>query len=202
MPDPMSPLGSDGILNFYHRPHKHARPYDLQLKAWVASFDPKRDQGECSDGSPRCSEAWYYRNNFDLPSDGSSPLGTYFGVKRQSDLVVVMATLVIVNDHSIHAKYNVTGDYMWGLVITHHDHRRNGHGTRMCRFMNIQAQTRVLQTSTSETHVLFTAYEPAAKIYKRLGYQFIRQVEIDDPGLIGDGPPLIEDLYSKTYTNF
>jgi GNAT superfamily N-acetyltransferase len=198
MPSATDALGFDGTLDFYHRPRPHARQFDLQLKTWVTNLDPARDQGECSDGNPRSSEAWFYRNNFDVPQDGSSPLGTYFGVERETGLLVVMATLV-VDDRGMRAKYAVDGDYMWGFVMTHHAHRQKRHGTRMCRFMDSQASARVLETGHPETLVLFTGYEPAVKIYTRLGYKFVRQVEIDDPGLIGDGPPVKEDLYSKTY---
>ena len=185
-----------GVLDFFHYPSPDSEPYHRQIEDWIAQLDPERDQGERSYG-PRSSRAWFYRNNFDIEPD--SHLGTHFGVDRESRLVVVMATLV-VDDRGIRKKYDVPGEKMWGFVMTHHDHRRKGHGTAICTYIDQRTQSRVNDTGIAETDALFTAYPPAVTIYKRLGFQFVHKVVIDDPGLTGGGDPITEDLYLKDYT--
>jgi len=181
-------------LQFYHYPSPDAEPYWIQLEDWLAHLELGRDQREQSYG-PRSSRAWFYYQNFLLSKDDI--LGTYFGIDSNNK-VVVTGTLVD-DDRGVRKKYNIAGNGMWGLVLTHHEHRQRGYGKALCAYIDKLVQKRVDKTKVSETYSLFTGYPPAVKIYTQLGFSLMRQIVIDDPGRTGAGPPLTRDLYAKTY---
>jgi GNAT superfamily N-acetyltransferase len=174
-------------LRFYHYPSPDAEPHWIQLEDWLSSLELGRDRAEQSYG-PRSSRAWFYYQNFLLSTDDI--LGTYFGVDSNGT-VVVTATLVD-DDRGVRKQYNIPGNGMWGLVLTHHDYRQRGYGKAICAYIDRLVQERVDKNKVSETYSLFTSYEPAAKIYKQLGFSLVRQITIDDRGT--------RDLYAKTYS--
>jgi GNAT superfamily N-acetyltransferase len=182
-------------LRFYHYPSPDAEAYWVPLEDWLATLEPGRDQRERSYG-PRSSRAWFYYQNFLLGKD--DVLGTYFGVDANNK-VVVIGTLVD-DDRGVRQRYKIPGNGMWGLVLTHHEHRQRGYGKAVCVHIDAVVQNRVEQTKIPETYSLFTGYPPAVKMYTQLGFNLSRQIVIDDPGLTGGGPPLTRDLYVKTYT--
>src|SRR5271163_2133951 len=116
-------------------------PFWAQAEDWLANPDPDRDEGERSYG-PRSSRAWFYRNNFDEPSD--SLYGSEFGIDER-DRVVTHACLVH-DDRGMLAKNGIAADGMWGLVLTHHDHRKRGYGFAQCAHIDNAVQTNVNST--------------------------------------------------------
>jgi GNAT superfamily N-acetyltransferase len=168
-----------------------------RFKNWALSLKPELDGGECGadeNGEPLPNSAylWVLHHNATPQFTDGGVYQTYIFLDKNTGEFLATGNIV-PDDRDIAKKYKIGGHGFWGFVNVRRDLRGHGLGKLVSVYMDEHVQKFVDGLGQSTDFNLFTANEVAVRIYKSLGFNFVRQIHIDE--FDAD-----EDLYTKTYT--
>jgi len=164
------------------------------FKEWALSLKPNLDGGEYGadeNGEPLPNSAylWVLEHHANPEFVEDKVYETFIFLDRQTGDFLATGSIV-PDDQDVGKRYVIPSHGFWGFINVRRDLRGCGLGALVVDYLDEHAQKYVNEIGSARDFSLFTANEVAAKLYKKIGFKFVR--------LIAESR--IKEVYTKTYT--